>query len=56
MARNTRYHVLNVYLFILFPRGVYEDSAVVVDDNLVTSRIPADLPEFCKAIIHKINQ
>jgi protease I len=31
--------------------GVYEDSPVVVDDNLVTSRFPADLPQFCKAIV-----
>ena len=31
--------------------GVYEDSPVVVDGMLVTSRFPADLPEFSKAIL-----
>jgi protease I len=30
---------------------VWEDSAVVVDGNLISSRTPADLPQFCKAII-----
>jgi protease I len=29
----------------------WEDSAVVVDGNLISSRTPADLPLFCKAII-----
>lgn len=29
----------------------YQDSPVVVDDNLITSRMPADLPEFLKAIL-----
>jgi len=28
--------------------GVYEDRSVVVDGNLVTSRFPADLPDFCR--------
>jgi protease I len=31
--------------------GVYEDSPVVVDGNLITSRVPNDLPDFCRAII-----
>ncbi len=31
--------------------GIYEDSPVVVDGKLVTSRFPADLPQFCKAIL-----
>jgi len=31
--------------------GIYEDSPVVVDGKLVTSRFPADLPQFCKAIV-----
>ena len=31
--------------------ATYHDKAVVIDDNLVTSRKPEDLPEFCKAII-----
>jgi len=31
--------------------GIYEDSEVVHDKNIVTSRRPADLPAFCRAII-----
>jgi protease I len=31
--------------------GLWEDSPVVVDGNLVSSRRPEDLPDFCKAII-----
>ncbi len=30
---------------------VWEDRAVVVDGNLISSRTPADLPQFCKALI-----
>lgn len=29
----------------------YEDSAVVVDGNLVTSRVPADLPAFMREVM-----
>jgi protease I len=29
----------------------WENSPVVVDGNMITSRTPADLPHFCKAII-----
>lgn len=28
-----------------------EGQSVVVDANLVTSRVPDDLPDFCKALI-----
>jgi protease I len=31
--------------------GLYEDSAVVIDGNLITSRMPTDLPDFCKALV-----
>jgi protease I len=31
--------------------GLWEDSPVVVDGNLVSSRRPEDLPAFCKAIM-----
>ena len=31
--------------------AIWEDSEVVVDGNLITSRKPDDLPAFCKAII-----
>jgi protease I len=30
---------------------LWEDSPVVVDGNLISSRTPADLPAFCKALI-----
>ena len=29
----------------------FEDSAVVIDNNLITSRMPEDLPEFMKAVL-----
>lgn len=29
----------------------YSDTSVVVDENLISSRTPDDLPEFCKAIL-----
>jgi protease I len=35
---------------------LWEDSAVVVDGNLISSRTPADLPQFCKAIIEALEQ
>jgi protease I len=33
--------------------GVWVDQAVLVDDNLVTSRKPADLPGFCATIVRE---
>lgn len=30
---------------------LWEDAPVVVDGNMITSRRPGDLPDFCKAII-----
>jgi protease I len=33
----------------------WEDSAVVVDGNLVTSRQPGDLPNFMKAILKQLS-
>jgi protease I len=30
---------------------IWQDAPVVVDGNLISSRTPADLPQFCKAII-----
>ena len=32
------------------------DEPVVVDGNLVTSRRPADLPQFCKALLELLGQ
>ena len=29
----------------------FEDSSVVIDDNLITSRTPDDLPDFMKAVL-----
>jgi len=34
----------------------YEDAEVVVDDNLVTSRKPEDLPAFCRAAIKVVSR
>jgi protease I len=31
--------------------GIYEDKAVVHEGNLITSRMPTDLPAFCGTII-----
>jgi protease I len=35
---------------------LWEDSAVVVDGNLISSRTPADLPHFCRALIHALER
>jgi protease I len=32
----------------------WEDSPVVVDGNLISSRTPADLPHFCRALIRAL--
>jgi protease I len=32
----------------------YEDSPVVVDGKIITSRVPDDLPDFCLKIIEKL--
>ncbi len=34
----------------------YVDSEVVVDGNLISSRVPDDLPAFCKAIISALSE
>jgi len=34
---------------------LWEDSPVVVDGNLISSRTPADLPVFCKALIKALS-
>ncbi len=36
--------------------GIYEDAAVVVDRNSISSRRPDDLPEFCRALIEMMQQ
>ena len=36
--------------------GLWEDSAVVVSNRIVTSRCPDDLPDFCKAIIAQVSR
>ncbi len=33
---------------------IWEDSSVVVDGNLISSRTPADLPQFMKALIRAL--
>lgn len=37
-------------------RASWEDSPVVVDGNLVTSRLPEDLPYFCREILKLIRK
>ena len=34
--------------------ATWVDEAVVVDGNIITSRNPNDLPDFCKEILHKL--
>ena len=29
----------------------FKDAAVIIDENLITSRMPADLPQFMKAVL-----
>jgi protease I len=36
--------------------GIYFDAEVVRDGNLITSRIPSDLPAFCRAIIEALTE
>lgn len=33
----------------------WSDEPVVVDGNLITSRVPSDLPDFCKAVIKALS-
>jgi len=33
----------------------WSDEPVVVDGNLITSRVPGDLPQFCKAVIKALS-
>ncbi len=35
---------------------IWEDSPVVVDGNLISSRSPADLPQFCRALIQALER
>jgi len=36
--------------------GVYLNKSVVVDGNLVTSRFPADLPDFCRETLRLLGK
>ncbi|MGE5752803.1 MAG: type 1 glutamine amidotransferase domain-containing protein [Deltaproteobacteria bacterium] len=36
--------------------AAYEDSEVVRDGNLITSRKPADLPAFCRTILQALSE
>jgi len=35
--------------------AVYLDAPMVRDGNLITSRFPADLPQFCREIIKALS-
>jgi len=36
--------------------ATFEDAPVVVDGNIITSRVPDDLPSFCRAIIDEASK
>jgi protease I len=36
--------------------AVYEDKSVVVEGNFVTSRFPADLPDFCREALRVLGK
>jgi protease I len=31
--------------------AIYHDLPVVIDEKMVTSRVPGDLPDFCRQIL-----
>ena len=35
---------------------LYEDAAVIIDNNLITSRTPEDLPDFMKAVLEFLSR
>lgn len=35
--------------------GIFEDKSVVVDGNLITSRQPSDLPDFCRELLKTLS-
>ena len=41
---------------VIHAGGNYVDEAVVRDGNLITSRLPADLPVFCKEILRYLEE
>jgi len=36
--------------------AIYEDSPVAVDENIITSREPVDLPEFMKRVVETLRE
>jgi protease I len=36
--------------------AIYEDKSVVVDGKFVTSRFPADLPDFCRKALEVLRK
>jgi protease I len=41
---------------VIHAGGRYVDKAVVIDRNLITSRLPSDLHVFCKAIVDYLHE
>jgi deglycase len=41
---------------VIHAGGKYVDQAVVRDGNIITSRLPSDLPVFCKEIVHYLRE
>ncbi|HEY8497417.1 MAG TPA: type 1 glutamine amidotransferase domain-containing protein [Limnochordales bacterium] len=46
--------VRNIRDDIVHAGATYVDEEVVVDGNIITSRVPTDLPAFCRAIIQAL--
>jgi protease I len=36
--------------------AIYEDKSVVVDGKFITSRFPADLPDFCRETLRVLGK
>ena len=36
--------------------AIFEDKPVLIDNNLITSRTPDDLPEFMKAVLEYLKK
>ena len=51
-----RLHAEVAHHHLVHAGGQYEDSEVVQDGNIITSRQPDDLPAFCRTIIGALSK